>query len=314
MSNSTEEIAVVLCDSWPTCSLGFNPLLLDPISIRLYYFLIVLCGVILMHSAHVHGNKINSVRIYNDIAAFLGILSGIFVLVALDKPEDLVRWAVDYDFWFSGFCLLGIQLCDNMLFLDRFRAVTTVPTWKLCLIYCWIWTVQVATWLPAYTIVPFFYDTNSLEFAYVFGISTLINTWGSIAYNFYFTFEFSRLLLSSTVITFSVDDNNKIIRKWSRLEIIAIKSIGHCITSSVATLSYYYGQYKGYSLYYYGFPTYPIIIVFGLHFWFNYKIERICLDSTSFPGTSTGNFLWKNRKSRVNPWSKSAIESSISSP
>jgi hypothetical protein len=51
-----------------------------------------------------------------------------------------------------------------------------------------------------------------------------------------------------------------------RIKVIAIKSIGHAITSSFAVLFYAYGGRVGYS-------TWPIFNITGMHLWFNVRME-----------------------------------------
>jgi hypothetical protein len=117
-------------------------------------------------------------------------------------------------------------------------------------------------WVPAYLFVPFFYDTNSLSFLAVYSITLQIQLWGVIAYNFYFTVEFTYILkkmyTGSTVQGISV----------RKAKILATKSIIHCFTSSIANILYVYVPDNGGRLY-------NIIILAGIHFLFNFKIEKV---------------------------------------
>jgi hypothetical protein len=51
-----------------------------------------------------------------------------------------------------------------------------------------------------------------------------------------------------------------------RIKIIAIKSIGHAITSSFAALYYAYGGRAGYD-------TWTLFVIAGMHLWFNVRLE-----------------------------------------
>jgi hypothetical protein len=52
-----------------------------------------------------------------------------------------------------------------------------------------------------------------------------------------------------------------------KIKMVAIKSVGHAITSSFAALYYTYGARIG-------FPVWTLIITVGMHFWFNMSIEK----------------------------------------
>jgi len=173
-----------------------------------------------------------------------------------------VKTALLYDFLFDGISFAAIQLSDNFLFLNRYKAVMKkISEWKENAIKCYIFIVLTMTWLPAYTIAPYFVDTNSTEFWAFYNVMLTIQGWGSIVFNFFFTFEFVMFLKrahATNRLPTSADSRNKR---------IAIKSIIHCMTSSGANFAANHNLVEG-SL------VYLIVIPAGLHFLFNSKIEN----------------------------------------
>lgn len=201
---------------------------------------------------------INTVMIITDGCALFTIFYGILLLTSVAHPNH-TKSSVCYDFLENGFCQVIIQLFDNYIFVQQIEAIKKMPPWKKISIHLYIWIVLISMWAPAYLIVPFFYDTNSISFMKVYGTTLQIQLWGVIAYNFYFTLEFAFILKKiyskSTIV------------ETSKPKIIAIKSIIHCITSSIANVVYVFIPGIGLGLY-------NIIILAGIHFLFNYKIEK----------------------------------------
>jgi hypothetical protein len=160
------------------------------------------------------------------------------------------------------------------------------------LIVLYIWIVLILTWIPTFTIVPFFYDTNSGAFIQVYSILNTIYTVGNIVYNFYFTSQclivLNRIAHRMKVQSINTGtqslhsvlpsvnefdgksgaDNSQsaTFTSLKKIRIIAIKSIGHTITSSFAILFYAYGGPIG-------FNSWPMFIITGLHLWFNVRLE-----------------------------------------
>ena len=87
-----------------------------------------------------------------------------------------------------------IQLCDNYMFYSRLLVVTDLPRWHRQALQAYIWVVITATWLPANTIVPFFYNVNSASFQAIYAITRAVSCWGNVAYNVYFAVYFVFIL------------------------------------------------------------------------------------------------------------------------
>jgi hypothetical protein len=308
--------------------------------VALSYALLIISALVLVHSYFIHGRKYCSIRISTDVAASAGLLSGISLLVYIRYPTPANTAAV-YNFFYNGLFTVLIQLSDNYMFYTRLLAVTKVPRWKRIAINAFIWLVLTFTWLPYYTILPFFYDCNSTEAISVYSITLQIEAWSIVVYNFYFTLEFSNVLYmtffasrnrenrqrknSSRNLNSGIswimngnsngssnnnnhnrnqhpervhpgppdpcrDDDNysrnssetlstsswhpKAVATRTKTKIIAIKSIGHCITSSLAALIYTYVSGIG-------FPIYDILYILGMHLWFNWSLEKYCKQKTT---------------------------------
>jgi len=151
------------------------------------------------------------------------------------------------------------------MFYNRFKAVQKVAKWKASAIKSYIWIVMTLTWLPAFTIVPYFYDTNSDFFTRLNEIFLFIQGYGGLIYNVYFTYEFAKFLKHASARHSATALRNKK---------IAIKSIIHCFSSSIGTVLAGYYVIEGALLY-------IIVIPIGLHFLFNFRLERLLVPQNS---------------------------------
>ena len=156
---------------------------------------IAVCGAIILHSFWLHGLKYSntSVRIQTEVGALFAILSAIVALQAIKHPTRLY-WSLLFDLCYNGIFSAVIQLCDNYMFYFRLVAVVRLPRWYRMLINFYIWLVLICTWLPAQTIVPFFYNTNSITFNSIYTVTLAIDSWGNVLYNFYFSVYFLFIL------------------------------------------------------------------------------------------------------------------------
>jgi hypothetical protein len=176
--------------------------------------------------------------------------------------------------------------------------------------------ILIGTWLPIFTIIPFFYDTKSEKFITISSVLYSIYSYGTLVYNFYFTGQCLWIFHNITHRIVAIrkqdeaaskgeiergGDNQSLKANRERLEerefdsgtgtndsftstryhrpadnivsglrkikIVAVKSIGHAITSSFAALYYTYGGQAGYD-------SWNLIIILGMHFWFNMSVER----------------------------------------
>jgi hypothetical protein len=245
------------------------------------YFMMAVSVLILMHSTLINWKTPwRDVRVRTDIAASFTLLSGIFLLSALATPTTTV-WAVLIDFFYNGIFAIVIQLCDNYMFFNRYKAVAKPSMFQSVLVHGFIWLVLVLPWAVTFTIVPFFYDTNTDFYTNVYyPYTNYLYSYGTLAFNVYFTVQFGlilRKLYRPIIAARSADEceeddriptsESSIARSISRMKVISIKSLIHCVTSSVASVLYTESPDAGY-------PMYNIIIILGLHLLFNCKIEK----------------------------------------
>ena len=234
---------------------------------------VAVAGLVLIHSFLLHGFKYNSVRTQTDVAAVASIGSAVVVQLALKRPTRLM-WAVLFDFLYNGVLIGVVQLCDSYMFYYRLMAITKLSLTHRFLIQLYIWVLLIVPWLPSQTIIPFFYNTNEVLYGYYSGVLLNLVTAATIVYNFYFTFRFMAILrallwkpnVSPTtgMATTSVSPlgllmNNNIVK------VVAAKSIGHCITSSLAAFCETPAFPPGINN-----QCFNLIIVVGMHFWVNY--------------------------------------------
>ena len=162
--------------------------------------------------------KFDSVRCFADAANTAAFLCGILIISA--HGSNQLQGAVIFDFLANGLAVGTVQGCDNYLFYNRFLAVTKVPLWKKITINIYIILALFMTWIPAYIIVPFFYNVNDPNFTRVLVTTLAAQYWSTIAYNVYFTFEFGKILY---------DDYMGKATYSQAIKIISIKSIIHCM-------------------------------------------------------------------------------------
>jgi hypothetical protein len=317
--------------------------------------------IILVHSFFLHGRRFDVVRICTDSAAIAGILTGAFTaaiyLCGAYKDAYSPTFVILDTLFSNGILSAVFSVADAYMFLSRLKAIRKrMPVLEECVLHLYIWIVLVWSWLSAYTIVPFFCDTNTGDYATALEIGFEISSWLTAPFNFYFTFQscyilfriiYTRVDVSNQyqdmaagsrgdgskdafsdsslgngngssapiqhppidcvlqrpaalsrvgpsdigsfeeyrdrVVVFSrgvskatendgarggfVNRFRNLPLAHKKLAIVAIKSIGHALTSSFANLYYSYGGSMGYFMW-------DKIILLGLHLWFNWPLER----------------------------------------
>lgn len=223
------------------------------------YTSIIFGVLVLIHSSIINKKRLNSVRLASDLSACFSIVYGALFLISAYRPNK-TKTAIAWDLLSYGLCTCGIQLCDAYLFINRYRAVAKVSNLERWTTHAYISFVIVLPYYSTLTFLPLFIDMN--EEASVNLETTLleINSLGTIIYNLYFTALFSYLADSFT---------RKV--KSRLLKWIIIKSLFHCVTSSIANILV--DTSAIFNTFYFDSNMYNIMIVFGIHFLFNYKIE-----------------------------------------
>ena len=203
-------------------------------------------------------------RTQTEIGAVALFVSSILVLLTTTNP-NATKSVVMYDFFHCGVLNLTIQLCDTYMFYSRYQSVCRVSDSTKYRIHAYIWLCCVLPRFPAYNIVPAFYNTNSTFCTYAFSVATACSTACIVAYNFYFTFQFSKILLfiyNPLLMRLQTPFHALEKIKW-----VGLRSIGHCFTSSLAAVLYVVFPH-------WGRMAQEMAIVAGMHFWFNMTIER----------------------------------------
>lgn len=257
---------------WVQQSRAFYPELITPLYYQMLYLIIASSTIILIVSAVQHGRVFKSVRACIDTAALSSLFLSCLLLVAMDKPNQL-KTAVVRDFLCYGLLQTTVLLCDNYMFYKSYAVVVSVQKWKRHLIHGYVWIILILTWLPKWTILPFFIMQTHPLYIEAFLYLDQISYYGNIGYNFYFTVQFIRVLV---IITHNVS-NSTSKRSQDRTIILIVKGIGHCITSSLAALMRNLDKSQ-----LAGFPIWIFILVVGLQLWFNSRIETLFYASTTF--------------------------------
>ena len=152
----------------------------------LIYATLVLTILIFIHSNYIHYEKgYRCVRLCTEVGAVALMISSCLLLSKeMMGSEDPTNWVLSIDFFYYGVLTLLIQLCDNRMFYQTLKASTKINQ-KIRVSLClYVIFILVLSWIPAYTVVPFFYDTNTEYFMYWKGIGVNIRTWGHILFNF----------------------------------------------------------------------------------------------------------------------------------
>lgn len=225
------------------------------------YASIMFGGLVLIHSSIINKRNMNFVRFVSDLSALCSILFAVIFLISAYRPNR-TKTAIAWDLFGCGLCTLGIQLCDVYMFVNRYKAIAKISNLQRWAVHTYIFLVIVLPYYSTMTFLPLFVDMNTAYLiAFIDEVFTL-QIWGTIAQNIYFTFVFSYLgynFIQKRKHSSLGSDNFK----W-----IVIKSLIHCVTSSVANALVY-----TWSDFFFGPNMYNILIVFGIHFLFNYKVE-----------------------------------------
>lgn len=204
------------------------------------YLAIALAVFIIAHSYQIHnGTRYSSIRLQTEIGAFSALSASILILVCVNSPSP-VNVAVMFDFFGNGLLNLAILLCDSYMFYYRLCAIIKLPKWKRTFFHCYIWVFIVLPWFPTYNIIPIFFNTNDDVYTKSYFISATCVSAAILIYNFAVTFEFTKILLSiylpgvARSVKIAAINNSPVTEmppSLLKIKVVAIKSIGHCLTS-----------------------------------------------------------------------------------
>jgi len=244
---------------------------------------------VLLHSYFINKGKTKRsfVRWSTEVCASASALGAMAVIVSGIYNKNTAVTAFFYSFLYNGLFWVIAAICDLYLFWERFMVVNKkCPKWKKYGLQAYIW-ITVLMWAPAYSVLPFFYNTNSVSFWNVYGQFYVASGYLVLLYNLYFTVEFAFALfkvVSKAATTTATASSGR------RIRTVAIKSIIHCINSSVWNVvsSYCIGI---------GNLLFLIFIPFGLHFLFNYKVESMFSKQKNQVQTTAGKLTAFRRSS-----------------
>lgn len=226
--------------TWVENSIIFYPHTINLSYMIVTYLAIGLAVFIIAHSYQMHnGSKYTSIRFQTEFGALSALLASILILICIDTPNQ-VNSAVMYDFFGNGLLNLTTLLCDSYMFYYRLCAIIKLPKWKRIFFHCYIWAFIVLPWFPTYNIIPIFFDTNDDVYTRAYYISSTCVSAAIIVYNFIVTLEFTKILLSiylpgvarsAKIAAINNSPTTEMPSSLLKIKVVAIKSIGHCLTS-----------------------------------------------------------------------------------
>lgn len=151
-----------------------------------------------------------------------------------------------------------------------------IKYWKKYITYFYIYGIVIIPYYSTDLWIPIFYDMHSDNYILSI-ITTALNAWAVVAYNVFFTSEFIYILIK----IYGSKDNFTAGIGNTKIYLICVKSILHFIVSTLANVMYIYfpifvPDTLTFNIYY------NMGICFGLHFLFNYKIDRYILAIADF--------------------------------
>jgi hypothetical protein len=239
--------------------------LLTYVSYWVAYASIIFGVLVLIHSHVINKRNMNFVRYVSDLSAFFSVVFSVMFLISAYRPNK-TKTAIAWDLCAVGLSQVAIQLCDSYLFVNRYRAIRKMPRLEQWFTHLYIFVVIALPYNMTTMFLPLFSDTNNVKFDRFREFIRDFKLWGTIAYNIYFTLCFSGIGYTFIRKT-NLQSNNL---KW-----IVIKSLCHCVTSSVANILLFYSNPD--RTYFFDYAMYNMMIMFGIHFLFNFKIEHITL-------------------------------------
>jgi len=242
---------------------------LESMSVQFWACTFFLTGILAICFVQSHAystlycRKGSFVRTASDCSLLSGAAMGLMMIMASIQPNP-VKTTICCNVFESIFYAI-IQVFDNYMFYNRLKACTKLRTWAKICITSYIWLVLVLTWVPVYTFVPCFLDTNATHFQYVYEILLLIWGWGSVGYNLLFTILFIRIIFHSQLSLAELSGRSLAARHTAvKINRISSRSIVHCITSCVVNVVATYGGQEG-------DLVFMTVTPLCMHFLFNYK-------------------------------------------
>lgn len=246
------EASVAHPEKWIENSLAYDVDVTSTVYLVMTSIVICASFIILVHSNQMHcGTKYSSTRFQTDLSALCALSSGILFLICYSSPTPS-KVAIMYDLLGNGLLNLTILLCDSYMFYSRLCAVIKLPKWKRTLVHIYIWTLMALSWFPVYILMAIFVNTNDPVYKRSYYISTTLVSAAILLYNFLITIEFTKILLDAYIPAIARSKTSyldgEVPKSCQKIRVVAIKSIGHCLTSCTGVLCYSFVPVYGPSL------------------------------------------------------------------
>ena len=233
----------------------------------LQYIQISICGFILIHSFLIHKfDYKSSVRIQTEVASICGLLAGILILISLNDIKSKKKWAIFKDLLSEVIFTIIIILCDNYMVYYRLLALVDLSFSTKILINFYIWFLIVLPILPIKSILPLFYNLNTNDTViYYCHILIQLSLVAYLLFNCFITIYlwFALLKLWNDINNSNIGLSDQNMGRYKITRIVVLKSFGHCCTCCSAAIIGFYGT-----------EILIIILVLGMHLWFNVPIEN----------------------------------------
>jgi len=190
---------------------------------------LVIAIFFLFHSAAIHRNKWNKIRIFTDLILVETVTTCIALLFCGKLRHDNREKIVLQSVLVYGFLGSSVQVIDNYFVYVLYSSTRVLKAsfFQIIFIHSWIW-ITCFTYLPWVTIFPIFFDTNTKLASSWFLISGGY-CWSVmyISYNVYFGWKIWRTIrsrYSHFKITSSVEKS-----RASNIAMVSYRNIFHLI-------------------------------------------------------------------------------------
>lgn len=133
--------------------------------VRVLYAGIILSLIVQLHSYWIHKLSISQMRLLNDVAAFSLLGQSICFLVCAKYSVSLTTEIILENLIANALFSALIQIVDNYLTFSRYVVVCGgtkyISKWHRTITLTYIIITMYCTWVPYFTIFPFFYDMKS---------------------------------------------------------------------------------------------------------------------------------------------------------
>ena len=191
---------------------------------QLAYANLALGVFVILHSIYLYKFKLGESRSLIDLCAAGAILAAVLVLLNNAADYSDTSMAFYIDFGLNGFSAIMTQIPDDVIFLLGYLYLhkkLSPLVWFLFIFYIILFLYL--SYVPIYTIFPFFLNTNSAEFnTYYYYPSGYMYTLGEIVYELFMSGGFIVTLYQVNIVR-----NRRVERKH---QMFALKCCCHCLS------------------------------------------------------------------------------------